>query len=390
MSQYLFIHGKNPELSKAELRAMFPTAALEQREQFSLMKSEQPIGQDTQNKLGGTVKICEITDQNPVDLIEQSAQTDKIIFGVSQYGGHERLPEILVAIKKGLKQEYGRNARFINKDFKNISSGQLNQTGLLEKGVDLVRVWFEGKELWGRTVAFQDIDAYSKRDYDKPRRDMKVGMLPPKLAQIMINLAQPGPNTMIYDPFCGLGTIPMEGALRGNPVAGSDLKGAMVGATEKNMEWLTREFGVGRLENGVEKENSKFQTPNSVLFQHDATQPFSKKNVADDLVIVCEGYLGPLQNRPPSQVQQKEIFDLLDGINSKFFAGISQILRSGQRLVCCFPFFRSKDDRAYYPEELIRKYAEENAFELETPPRSLLYERESQVVGREIVVFKKT
>jgi tRNA G10 N-methylase Trm11 len=61
------------------------------------------------------------------------------------------------------------------------------------------------------TIACQDIDAYTKRDTSKSR-DMVVGMMPPKLAQIMINLATEGRKEIIYDPFCGLGTILIEAA----------------------------------------------------------------------------------------------------------------------------------------------------------------------------------
>jgi tRNA G10 N-methylase Trm11 len=52
----------------------------------------------------------------------------------------------------------------------------------------------------------QNIDEYSKRDYSKDR-DMQIGMLPPKLSQMMINLS--GGKT-IYDPFVGLGTVLIE------------------------------------------------------------------------------------------------------------------------------------------------------------------------------------
>lgn len=38
------------------------------------------------------------------------------------------------------------------------------------------------------TLACQDVDAYAKRDTEKSR-DMVVGMMPPKLCQMMINIA---------------------------------------------------------------------------------------------------------------------------------------------------------------------------------------------------------
>jgi hypothetical protein len=46
-----------------------------------------------------------------------------------------------------------------------------------------------GNTQWlARTIFIQDIDAYSARDTGKTR-DMEVGMLPPKLAQMMLSLA---------------------------------------------------------------------------------------------------------------------------------------------------------------------------------------------------------
>lgn len=42
-------------------------------------------------------------------------------------------------------------------------------------------------------------------------RSMTVGMMPPKIAQIMINMATEGDSDMaIWDPFCGLGTTLIE------------------------------------------------------------------------------------------------------------------------------------------------------------------------------------
>lgn len=42
-------------------------------------------------------------------------------------------------------------------------------------------------------------------------RSMVVGMMPPKIAQIMINLATKGERSIaIWDPFCGLGTTLIE------------------------------------------------------------------------------------------------------------------------------------------------------------------------------------
>lgn len=62
----------------------------------------------------------------------------------------------------------------------------------------------------GQTVWVQDIDAYSQRDMGR-ERSMVVGMMPPKLAQMMINFATKGDKKLqIWDSFCGLGTTLIE------------------------------------------------------------------------------------------------------------------------------------------------------------------------------------
>lgn len=87
------------------------------------------------------------------------------------------------------------------------------------------------------TVWIQNIESYSQRDMDRDR-SMVVGMMPPKIAQIMINLATKGDKTLtLWDPFCGLGTTLIEAFHGGhNFLKGSDLEVTMVQMTQKNME----------------------------------------------------------------------------------------------------------------------------------------------------------
>lgn len=387
MQEYIFIHGKNASLSEYELRCMFGEGVLLQQQAFSLVRTDRPVNQQLMNRLGGTIKIGEVFTKDPLEIILEAAKTEKIEFALSQYGGQEQLSKTLIALKKKLRVQ-GRNARFVNKNFENISSGQLNQMKLLEKGVDLTRCFMKGNWVWSRTIAFQDIDAYSLRDFEKPHRDMQVGMMPPKLAQMMINFAQPAETTTIYDPFCGLGTILIEGALRGNPVMGSDIKARLVENTTDNLKWAERKFfdkesGIWNLEH----HDSKFKIQDSV-FQHDATLPFPKDRFPEDLIVVSEGYLGPVLNRFPDQQKQKEIFDLLHAINSKFFSSVSLIIKKGRRISFCLPFFRIRKERAFYPEGFVQQYLN-SGFKMLHERHQLIYERENQVVGREIVVLER-
>ena len=384
MGKYIFIHGKNASLSRYELECVFEKDVDFQTDLFSVIETSRDIDRSVMDSLGGTIKICEVFSGDPVDLIERKAKSDKILFAVSQYGGHEKNSAILLDIKKELKAR-GHNSRFLNKDFENVSSGQLNKSMILEKGLDMVRCFFKGQMLWGRTIFFQNIDAYSIRDYEKPKRDMKVGMLPPKLAQMMINFAKPKKDTTIYDPFCGLGTIMLEAVLRGNPIMGSDINGRMAEATQTNLEWLSSQLVTWSSGQPVDQNTGG---PADRIFLHDATHPFPKDKFPKDLVVVTESYLGPPLLRFPNLDQERDIFQSLHKIYSLFFAEIGHIIKSGKRLVFCFPYFRDGKSQVFYPENHIREY-EANGFKILNKLGSLLYERQNQVVGREIVVFEK-
>ena len=100
-----------------------------------------------------------------------------------------------------------------------------------------------------QTIFVQDIDAYTFRDRRRPRRDAHNGMLPPKLAQTMINLAHGALKTKqalnddqlnVLDPFCGTGVVLQEATLMGMNVYGTDLNPDMIRNTKDNLAWLAR------------------------------------------------------------------------------------------------------------------------------------------------------
>lgn len=110
-------------------------------------------------------------------------------------------------------------------------------------------------------------------------------MLPPKLAQTMINLAlgsqgnssESLKSVRLYDPFSGLGTVLIEGVHRGVAhLFASDLNPEMVRATQVNLEPLTRE---GRVQE-------------SYVQLLDAKEIVKMPKISEVTHIVTEGYLG--------------------------------------------------------------------------------------------------
>ena len=69
-----------------------------------------------------------------------------------------------------------------------LSSAQVLHNKLTHRGSwELLLVRGGDKTYLAQTLFVQNIEAYAARDQARPKRDARVGMLPPKLAQILIN-----------------------------------------------------------------------------------------------------------------------------------------------------------------------------------------------------------
>ncbi|MGQ9545070.1 MAG: DNA methyltransferase [Candidatus Bathycorpusculaceae bacterium] len=62
--------------------------------------------------------------------------------------------------------------------------------------------------------------------------------MPSKLARCMVNLAKPKTGELVFDPFCGTGSMLIEAALIGCRVLGSDIQRHMIRGTRKNMTYF--------------------------------------------------------------------------------------------------------------------------------------------------------
>jgi tRNA (guanine10-N2)-dimethyltransferase len=62
--------------------------------------------------------------------------------------------------------------------------------------------------------------------------------MPAKLARCMVNLAKPKIGELVFDPFCGTGSMLIEAALIGCRVVGLDVQKRMVKGTLKNMTYF--------------------------------------------------------------------------------------------------------------------------------------------------------
>ncbi|MFZ2255422.1 MAG: hypothetical protein WAW59_04495 [Patescibacteria group bacterium] len=189
--------------------------------------------------LGGQIRIIRILAETtpatfPTDVIAHilgTAHDGKITFALGAYGIEFRLSDIGLRIKKTL-QERNYSVRLANTENQNINAASFKKAHLGKSGMEYSIISIDSMVYLGKTLACQDIDAYANRDTAKTR-DMVVGMMPPKLVQMMINISGTT-HTSLYDPFCGLGTTLIEAANMGIlEVSGSDLSTDMVSASKQ-------------------------------------------------------------------------------------------------------------------------------------------------------------
>jgi tRNA G10 N-methylase Trm11 len=385
-----FILGAQPELSKAEIQAVLGDLhIIKESETVLLVDSEEKNLGRLQDRLAGIVKvghvIGELTDydeQEASELIASYASgamgKNKISYGLSIYnlGGGSRVKEMEQesdslggAIKKRLK-EMGRPVRYVTGKEPRLSSAIIETNGLLSSGGEFVLLVQQNSILIGQTEAIQDFKGWSDRDYGRPARDKRSGMLPPKLARMMINLSGVNPeHASILDPFCGSGTVLMEGALMGaDTLIGSDLSEKAISDTEKNMAWLMEHFTP--------------QKPKLHLFTSPASELITQYQDPVDL-IVTEVYLGPPRTSPVDTHTAKRFEKNMLPLYEESLRGIHSLLTSKTGVaVIAFPALKTKNDTWYrLPlKELISK----TGYNLQG---QYLYARSNQLVARDIVIL---
>lgn len=290
-------------------------------------------------------------------------------------------------IKKYLK-EHGISCRLVTSKEKTLSSVVVTQNKLISQGIEIIIFKQNNKIIIGHTLSVQPFKKLSFRDYGRPARDDRSGMLPPKLAQIMINLStvRTRPDAFLLDPFCGSGTILTEAMLMGyKNLIGSDISQKAIEDTEKNIKWIEKNYK-------LHLPAGKAGIANYKLFNKSVTQlyQFLKPNSID--AIITEPYLGPQREKFNVQKVVKELEELYSAALQEF----KKILKPNGQIVMIWPIFRIKNNLIKINPTLndfkiinpIPKFLLQNKNIKLTNRNTIIYGREKQKVWREIVVLK--
>ncbi len=393
---YIAIIGKTPDLSIAELEALYGPENIKPLS-YQVVLLSNNVKPETFSRLGGTLKIAKILTEvksdkwsyihdyiiKNVPFLLNQAPNKKFTLGCSVYGLKVTTGKVqasALSVKK-LANSHGLKMRIVpNKNLELNSATVLHNKLITESGTEIIFVkTLNNSTIIAKTIWIQNIDEYSARDYDRPKRDSRVGMLPPKLAQTIINLVCgktsiiPG-QTTIHDPFCGTGVLLQEGLIMGSNMIGSDLEDRMIDYSQQNLNWLTKKFVIeGKLLD---------------LFVADATTLKIKPH--QDYFVACETYLGrPLAHQPTPIVLQKIIQDC-DTIHRKFLQNIARQTVSGFRMCLAVPAWHTKNGFSHLPTlDFLRDLGYNRISFKHVGKKDLIYYRQGQQVARELVVLER-
>ncbi|HWZ65717.1 MAG TPA: hypothetical protein VNX65_02880 [Patescibacteria group bacterium] len=380
--------GRQPELGMAELESLYGASAL-----HSLNNQVASVDVEArdinQNNLGGTIKIATplitlnttkwdaIIDACQQQLIKLAPNIPegKITIGLSALGvrvNSRDMQRAGLSLKKSLKN-LGHSVRLVPNAAPELNSAQVLHNQLTgPRGVELLLISGGQQTHIARTTSVQDIDDYTRRDFGRPKRDALVGMLPPKLAQIMINLAQAKPDNVLLDPFCGTGVVLTEAALLGLRLQGSDLDSRMIDYTIANLDWLSQTYGI--VPSIIDLSVADAQ-------QHNWHKPID--------TVVCETYLGkPLVTLPDVKQLQKIVNDC-DNLVRKFLINLQAQLDSGTRCCIAVPAWQTPKGFITLPVIDDLKKIGYNQVSFSNGTGNLRYYRKDQIVARQLLVLTR-
>ena len=435
----LLILGRQPALGLAELESLYGAKALRPVGPHAAELDVDPVQVDF-DRLGGSTKQAklltslEATDWNAIQkyLIKETPNHAKLLpegkltIGISAYG-LKTTPQAINAAGLTLKKVIratGRPVRLVPNKTLELNTAQVLHNNLTQGNAWEILLVRDGtKTIVAQTVRAQDIESYTVRDRERPKRDPRVGMLPPKLAQLLINLAvgelprhagsemeyedESGASTgedvvgdhagvTVLDPFCGTGVVLQEALLMRYAAYGTDIDKRMVEFSRANIDWLARSFELGDF--------------GAVIEQGDATKyrwehPFTH--------VAAETYLGrPFTSRPSPEVLAQTVNEC-NVIIKKFLKNIGGQMPAGTRLCLAVPAWQTRPGQFKHLPILASTSAAKpsaaaklpattgqhldqigelgyNRMRFEhTSAEDLLYYRPDQVVARELLVLEK-
>ncbi len=384
---FIAILGRQPALSIAELEQVFGSDNI-----VAFSATAATVDSDSLDvqRLGGTTKAGRIVMRFKATTWQEASRKITMHY-VDKWSGIDRKQTLGISVYDwlvskrdvqmlglGLKSSLKKHSvslRIIpNQDTAlNSAVSHHNKLGLSDNKTELlIARGPRGDVFVAESVGAQNITALARRDQGRPKRDAFVGMLPPKLALMMVNLSGVK-NGRVLDPFCGTGVILQEALLLGLDAYGTDLLQKMIDYSTINLDWLKETHHV----------DGDF-----TLHHGDAIETLWQQPIA---AVVAETYLGQPFSAPPSADKLQKVVTICDAVITSFLENLAPQLDTGTPLCLAVPAWRDASGHQThlgvtrklgdlgYVRATLRNVRDED----------LLYYREDQVVARELLILRK-
>lgn len=380
------ILGRQPELGLAELESRFGAERITPLSPHAAQVDVEPDSVPA-HLLGSSVKLArplttlptsdwqKVLDHCRVLLPKIAADMPdgKLKLGLSAYDTRVSLKTMQrsgLELKKTLKQA-GRSVRIVPNTALELNSAQILHNQLTSNlGCELIIIGAGAQTHLAQTFHVQDIDDYARRDFGRPKRDAFVGMLPPKLAQTMLNLAQVKPGQRVLDAFCGTGVVLQEAALMGCQLYGTDLSERMVDYTRANLDWLEKTYHI-EIHADLVADDARTATWQPPI---DAA--------------VSESYLGRPMTSLPLRKALDPIMKECDDIAREFLINLRKQIKPGTRLCIAVPAWaHAKGFLSLDVVDDLEKIGYNRISFRHTRQQTLRYHRSDQIVARELLVL---
>lgn len=359
---YLFILGRNPQLSVEEIKSFLKRTDNvimneKLRENGLLIELEKPLDAGSVDILGGTIAIgivmCQLKDMNKKDIY--MGTDNKFNYAIWDFS--DRTAEVSEYLKvrfrsERLKVTEKKFSGFIKTQDENIvkklSSNRINEE------------FFVFENLFGKIVQKCNYKELEKRDMEKPvrREDLSIS---PRLAKIMINLSEVKEDGTLLDAFCGIGVILMESLTMGVKAIGIDRDDEAIEGARKNIAWLN-----------VSRDKW-------VLMNNDS----SKVVMGSVDALASEPDFGETLRKTPNVKEAKKMIDRAENLIISVVNNLKKSVMG--KMVLTLPFISTGRERVGCDTARILS---KTGLKMEDgfPIKEF---REGQIVGREIIVLKK-
>lgn len=270
--EFLLFCGAGNSLAKQEIWARLGEADEPFPNVFKLIFDDENEAKEKISLLGSSIKLAVLSKNVSANSDSVSGLISAKNFSLTVLGQSSSD----AGINQEVKNLHGGGRFILGSDAHGLSPIHLTKHRVDEFFLDI-----KADLVW-KTIWVHDYNHWIKKDRFMPHVNAKAGMLPPKIARSMINLAPKevwGQGKTLADPFCGSGRVLVEAGELGFNLVGADIVESQCSDTIENLKYLNLKGDVRCMDST--HLSQKFRNQLDLI----VTEPFmGKPNLREDKI----------------------------------------------------------------------------------------------------------